>query len=143
MNEIYKAVTRRQMPQPKRSYLAKRQAIVDKFNADFPVGSWVVFRKGSEKVLTRVKDQAYLLRDFLPVAFFENGNGSYAIQGRVSKVKVITVGSGDPRLLMDIYEEAGIDSKKDVHKELDRQNNKTTYWQEVTVKRARRARKES
>lgn len=136
-----KSVKQRQMPQPQRSYLARRQAIVDKFNADFPVGSWVIYRKDSEKVLTRVKDRAHLLRDLLPVAFFENISGSYSIQGRVSKVKVITVDSDDPRLLIDIYEEAGIDSKKDVHQVLDRQNNKTTYWQEVTVKPARRARK--
>lgn len=78
------------MPQQRNSSLAKMQAIVDKFNIDYPVGTCVVLLKDGKNILTKVKDPAYLLRDLLPVAFFENMSGCYSIEGRVSKIKVIT-----------------------------------------------------
>jgi hypothetical protein len=73
--------------QQKRSSLAEMQAIVDRFNIDYPVGTKVVLLKDGEEILTKVEDPAYLLRDLLPVAFFENMSGCYSIEGRVSNVK--------------------------------------------------------
>lgn len=77
------------MPRQRRSSLAKMQAIVDKFNIDYPVGTWLVLLKDGEEILTKVKDPAYLLSDLHPVAFFENISGCRSINGRVRKLKVI------------------------------------------------------
>jgi hypothetical protein len=78
------------VPQERRSTLAKMQAIVDKFNIDYPVGTQVFLLKDGEELLTKAKDPAYLLSDLHPVAFFENISGCRSINGCVDKVKVIT-----------------------------------------------------
>lgn len=59
-----------------------KQAIVDQFNRDFPVGTLVTLRTDTQKYLTRVAKPAYL-HNRVPVAHFNGINGCYAIEGRV------------------------------------------------------------
>ena len=126
------------MPIPKRPSQAAMQKIVDKFNAEFPLGGYCVLQKdGDQKVLTAVSHPAYILSGHTPVAFFEGVSGCYRIEDRVTKVKAITIDFEDPRLLTDVYKESGFDSDRDVHIHLDRINKKTTYWQEDQTKKRR------
>lgn len=57
-----------------------RQAVVDDFNRDFPVGSPVVLEMDSGPIVTAVKGAAYLVGGNTPVAFFEGVRGSYSCE---------------------------------------------------------------
>jgi len=61
-----------------------KQHVVDQFNREFPVGTTVMLRKDSGRVLTRVTREAYLHGN-TPVAFFRDVSGCYAIEGRVER----------------------------------------------------------
>lgn len=60
------------------------QTIVDKFNADFPVGTPVILKKDTGVVETVVEAPAEILGGHSAVGWFRGVRGCYAIDGRVS-----------------------------------------------------------
>jgi hypothetical protein len=56
------------------------EAICQRFNKHFPVGTRVRLRKDSEDVHTTVRGEAYVLGGHSAVAFFEGVSGAYSIE---------------------------------------------------------------
>ena len=63
--------------------LATLQKIVDKFNAEFPVGTKVILRKDSGEVETEVRAPAQILGGHSAVGWFAGVSGCYDIENRV------------------------------------------------------------
>lgn len=62
------------------------QQIVDRFNADFPVGSKVILLKDSGEVETEVRGVAEVLGGHSAVGWFVGVSGCYSIENRVRAV---------------------------------------------------------
>lgn len=68
----------------------KLEALVERFNRDFPVGTEVILRKDSGEVRTRISSQAYMLGGHSPVAHFDGVSGAYSIED--SRVRMTQIG---------------------------------------------------
>lgn len=69
------------------------QKIVDKFNAQFPVGTKVILRKDSGEVETEVRSPAEVLGGHSAVAWFTGVSGCYSIEdNRVRAVAAALAG---------------------------------------------------
>lgn len=63
------------------------QKIVDRFNAEFPVGTPVILRKDTGEVETEVRAPAEVLGGHSAVGWFRDVSGCYSIEdGRVRAV---------------------------------------------------------
>lgn len=69
------------------------QKIVDRFNAEFPVGSKVLLRKDSGEVETEVRAPAEVFGGHSAVGWFVGVSGCYSIEdGRVRAVAAVSAG---------------------------------------------------